>query len=108
MEDDIGIVVYSLERSFGIEIPQNDSGIQFSSLRAILVERIVRLLTESPEQLMSMLYRFDVSEDKVHEVFAHSFPFDMPEKIADLIMERQMQKIHTRKLYAEHKDSFND
>lgn len=104
MEDDNVIIKRSLERSFEIEVVKENADISFDELRKILIDRIIGLLSENPEKLMNMLYRFDVSEQKVHEIFTHSFPFDMPEKIAELIMERQMQKIQTRKLYAEGKD----
>ncbi|MBK7988605.1 MAG: hypothetical protein IPK11_17300 [Ignavibacteria bacterium] len=69
-------------------------------LRNALAEHITALLSTQPEKLMNILYRFDVSEDKIHEVFTTVFPFDIPLKVADLILERQQQKLVTRQLYS--------
>lgn len=102
---DVLATLRSLENSFLID-SENIPVTTIDQVKKLLIERIVQLLSENPEKLMNMMYRFDVSEKKIHEIFTNSFPFDIPEKIADLILERQQQKLYTRKLYAEHKDSF--
>ena len=45
---------------------------------------------------MTILYRIDVSERNVNEIFSKSIPPDVPELIADLIIERQLAKARTR------------
>ena len=64
--------------------------------REDLIERIIRLLNTSPEKLMAILYRIDVSEKKITEIFDKTFPLEVPERIADAIIERQIQKAKTR------------
>ena len=71
--------------------------ITLEEIRKGLVERIIHLLNVNPEKLMSILYRIDVSETRVNEIFAHAMPPDIPEQLADLIIERQLQKARTRR-----------
>jgi len=68
-------------------------------VRARLVERIIQLLNTNPERLMAILYRIDVSEARVNEIFSTALPPDMPERIADLVIERQLAKAETRARY---------
>lgn len=67
------------------------------AIKAELIDRIIRLLNVNPEKLMSILYRIDVNEKQVNEIFSKSLPPDVPEQLADLIVDRQMQKAATRK-----------
>jgi hypothetical protein len=64
-----------------------------------LVRRIIGLLNSNPERLMAILYRIDVSEATVNEIFATAQPPDVPDLIADLIIERQLDKARTRAAY---------
>lgn len=68
-------------------------------IRAALVERIILLLNVDPAKLMATLYRIDVRESVVNEIFKKAVPPDVPDLIADLIIERQLSKARTR---AEH------
>ena len=68
-------------------------------VRARLVERIIQLLNTNPERLMAILYRIDVSEARVNDIFSTALPPDMPEQIADLVIERQLAKAETRARY---------
>lgn len=65
-------------------------------LRQALVLRIIDLLNSNPEKLMSILYRIDVSETRIKELFASAFLPDIPELLADTVIERQIAKAQTR------------
>lgn len=67
-----------------------------SAIRKELIDRIIRLLNTNPEKLMSILYRIDVSEARVNEIFSTALPPDVPDLLAELIIERQMAKAKTR------------
>lgn len=67
-----------------------------AAIRKELVDRIIRLLNTNPEKLMSILYRIDVSEARVNEIFCKALPPDVPDMLAELIIERQMAKAKTR------------
>ena len=45
---------------------------------------------------MSILYRIDVSEKKVNEIFATALAPDVPDLLADVIIERQLAKARTQ------------
>lgn len=74
-------------------------------IREELVSRIIHLLNANPEKLMAILYRIDVQEAVVNEIFATALPPDVPELIAELIINRQLAKARTR---AEHARSDGD
>ncbi|MBI2793687.1 MAG: hypothetical protein HYX66_03435 [Ignavibacteria bacterium] len=83
--------------AFDIDKPENiDADELFRRLRQVLLQRIIDLLNTNPEKLMSILYRIDVSESKIRELFASAFPPDIPERLADMVIERQIAKAQTR------------
>lgn len=98
-------IAAALHRSYEL-VPCYESIESIDELRHALAERITHLLATQPEKLMNILYRFDVNEKKIHEVFTTVFPFDIPLKVADLIIERQYQKLLTRRLYSSGKPDF--
>ena len=60
-----------------------------------LVSYINDLINHDFGKLIRILYRIDVSEKKIKEMLASSLT-DAGVLIADMIIERQMQKIRTR------------
>ncbi len=82
------------ELTSGEEIPASEE-----ELFQMLCDRIAWLIEHNMEYLLSLLYRNDVPEHKIH--FALS-PFDSdPANIAlaKLVMERQKQRLETKKKY---------
>ncbi len=67
------------------------------AIRTALLPHIIRLLSSNPEKLMALLYRIDVQEQRVNAIFSRALPPDVPELLADLIIERQLAKAITRK-----------
>ena len=68
-----------------------------------LVEKVSFLLDNNYDFLVNTLYRIDVSESKLREVFSGKDRQNIPEVLADLIIERQLQKIRFRQKYKEGK-----
>ncbi len=71
----------------------------FSEIRSRLSTLISNLLDSDLQGLLSLLYRIDVSEQKVKAILATANTGEMAEQIAALIIERQIQKINTRRKY---------
>jgi len=71
----------------------------FSEIRSRLTILISNLLDSDIQGLLSLLYRIDVSEQKVKNILATANQGEMAKKIAVLIIERQIQKIITRIKY---------
>lgn len=69
------------------------------AFRALLIERIVALLTHDMERLMNVLYRVDVSEERAAQAFRDNAPEHIAPALADLIIERQLAKAETRARY---------
>ncbi|WP_141719808.1 hypothetical protein [Roseivirga misakiensis] len=67
----------------------------------LLVMRVVEdLMARDFNQLINVLYRIDVSEEKLKEALA--ITNDNPASIiANMIIERQLQKVETRKKYSQ-------
>jgi len=66
-------------------------------LLELLTERVLYFMEYNLEYFWSLLYRMDVSEQKVKAVL--DTDVDVPNKIATLILERQQEKSASRQLY---------
>lgn len=71
----------------------------FEDLKRYLAEKISLMMDKNFELLLSSLYRIDISEEKINNLFSGSNRDFIPEKLAEFIIERQMQKIYYRNLY---------
>ncbi len=68
-----------------------------AALVALVAERVAELLERQPEYLMSLLYRLDVLEEKIVPVMRGQSAEPIPVALARLIVERQKQRLHTRR-----------
>lgn len=80
-------------------IPEGD--IHSDELRKLLTESVGIKLDHSLEELKQILYRLDVPEQKVTEVFLNQASSNWPVAIADLIIEREKIRLAFRKKYSE-------
>ncbi|MCO4292407.1 hypothetical protein NF867_05975 [Solitalea sp. MAHUQ-68] len=71
---------------------------QFQQLRKLIIERITVLMDSNFSTLINLLYRADVDEFKLKKALAEN-PDNPAEVIADAYIQRQLQKIETRKKY---------
>ena len=95
METNIEIAQKLVVKDLNIEEP----GIVFQNLEKLenwLTGEIALLMDQDFERLMQVLYRIDVSEEKTELAFAASNPAN---ELAKLIIERELQKVATRKKY---------
>lgn len=81
----------------GLLIPGGHPELGYIHEKLVLV--IEYLLQNNFEKLCNAMYRLDVSERKFQEVLAGSDPADVSSRLADLVIEREMQKVKTRELY---------
>ncbi|MCB0543154.1 MAG: hypothetical protein KDC70_06535 [Saprospiraceae bacterium] len=66
-------------------------------LLSMLANRIAEMLERQPEYLMSLLYRLDVLEEKIHPVMRHDAPEPANWGLARLVLERQKQRAETKR-----------
>ena len=71
--------------------------IKMEEIRNELSTHIHSLINENFQKLVTILYRVDVSEDKLKALLKDQPGQDAGDLIADLIIERQLQKIKSRK-----------
>lgn len=68
-----------------------------------LTREINLLINNDFNKLLNVLYRIDISETKSKEAFAVKDPNEIGRNLADLIIEREIQKIESRKKYNDQK-----
>ena len=78
------------------DLPEGDADVNEETLVQILAERIGDLLERQPEQLMSLLYRLDVLEEKIKPVMHAGAPEPANVGLARLVIARQKQRIATK------------
>ncbi len=81
-------------------IPNNDFE-RLEEFRKYLTEKMRDMLDKNYNLLINTLYRIDISEKKLAGLFSSKNKESIPEKLADLIIERQIEKINFRKRYRE-------
>ena len=77
----------------------SSQGVSQNMIREKLIGVIQYLLENNFEKLCNAMYRLDVSERKFHEVLTGNSPENISSQLADLVIEREMQKVRTRELY---------
>ncbi|GIV57470.1 MAG: hypothetical protein KatS3mg042_0383 [Rhodothermaceae bacterium] len=82
-------------------LPAPAATLTLDDVRRFLVAHISTLLDRNPGLLMSILYRVDVAEAKVKRAFAEHPPATLPGALADLLIERQLQKLRLRRQYGD-------
>ena len=84
----------------GFLVNKNDIK-NFEELKKFLSGKIRILLEEKFDSLVNLLYRIDVEDKKIEEVFSRKEKENVPDLIANLIIERLLQKIYYRRMYKE-------
>ena len=80
----------------------------FFQLQKVLSEQINFLITNNFSSLIAVLYRLDISEKKLRMLLANNADKNAGDIIADLIIERQLQKIELRKTFKVENDQISE
>ena len=83
-----------LSKDFGL-----NQALSLEALQKALQERLVDYLLNDMEGLLQLLYKIDVNEKKVKEVFSGNQPKAIAPQLAQLIIDRMLQKAETRIKY---------
>lgn len=90
---------------------QFDSNVKigsFSQLQKILAEYINHLITNNFSKLISVLYRLDISEEKLKGLLSLRPNKNAGDIIAGMIVERQLLKIRLRKTFTTKNDQISE
>jgi len=85
-------------KDFELVSPESDEPSE-AALFEMLCDRISYLIEHNMEYLMSLLYRNDVLEHKIYDALAPQNPEAANIALAKLVMERQRQRLATKKQY---------
>ena len=82
--------------------------ITLEELYSQLAIHINQLILHNFEQLVSLLYRIDVSEAKIKTFLSRQTSENAGNIIASLIIERQIEKINSRRQARQQHDDFDE
>ncbi len=90
-----------IARDFGLEI--GEEPLSEEQLFDLVADQVAYMLEHRMETLFSLLYRLDVSERLIREALAPEAPQAANLTIAQLIIDRQKQRIRTKQEYRQEK-----
>jgi hypothetical protein len=90
-----------VDRNFHILTESEEEELDEEQLHLALAARIADMLEHEIDLLLSTLYRLDVFESKIKHVLSGRTGEGVAEGLARLVIERQKEKIESRRRYAE-------
>jgi hypothetical protein len=94
-----------INQELGLLLPEKISA---DEMRRRLSIHINYLIEHDFQKLVSVLYRVDVNEKKLKHLLKENIDEDAGLIIADLIIERQLQKIKSRQQFRERDNNISD
>jgi hypothetical protein len=94
---EVAALLYDFNTSYGLELREAPS---IDALETVLAERIGILIDKDFSTLVQLLYRVDVSESRLRQLLLDNRTTDAGRLIARLLLERQWQKIVTRREFS--------
>jgi hypothetical protein len=90
------LMIEDLNRVYGWElIPAEGEG----ALETLLAEKVNTLIERNFDQLLQLLYRIDINEQRLRRLLVENEGEDAGMTIARLIIQRQWEKIESRRQY---------
>ncbi|MBW8685861.1 hypothetical protein [Chitinophaga rhizophila] len=77
------------------------TGVTYDQFEAALAEKLEQLISNDFQQFVLLLYKVDVSEHAIRQVLEADLSPEIYRKIAALLIERQQEKILSRKQYSQ-------
>ncbi|MHA4811951.1 hypothetical protein ACX0G9_27895 [Flavitalea flava] len=89
-------LIQDLNRSYELQFAEY---LTAEELETLLAEKLNMLIRQDFNTLVQLLYRIDINESRLRGLLAENAGEDAGRIMARLIIERQWQKIQTRKKY---------
>ena len=89
----------------GVAIPNSAS---LDDLKIALASKFNELINTDLNHLVQILYRIDISERKLKETLNQNKDKDAGKLLAELTVERQLQKIRSREQYRKPDENISD
>ncbi len=97
-------IINEVAKELGIAVTENN----YSFNRQQLIDQVNKLVANDFDKLISILYRMDVSEPKLKLLLKNNPGEDAGLLIADLMIERQAQKIRSRQQFSKRDNDIDD
>ena len=101
--DTIEETAVALSNQFGMtstELLQGNEQERMRALKNILAKRISEMIDHEFHNFVNTLYRMDIDEAKVKQALAKQPFSEALDEVAEMIIQRQIRKIITRKQYS--------
>lgn len=96
--------IQEMANELGMAVKGND----FSFNKQLIAERINELIQNDFQKLVSVLYRMDISEEKLKSLLKDNQGIDAGHIITDLMIERQLQKIKSRRQFSKRDNNIDE
>ena len=100
-------LLYDLQTAYGLDLhedqrkkPASPGDLTVDELTDLLAERVNAMINGDFSALVQLLYRIDINESRLRLILQENRASDAGQLIARLILERQWQKILTRREYS--------
>lgn len=97
-------IIHEVAKEMGIALRDDD----YSITKNLLISRINDLVATNFDKLISILYRMDVNEAKLKLLLKNNPDTDAGLLIANLMIERQAQKIKSRQQFSQRDNDIED
>lgn len=97
-------VINEVSKELGMSLKEKD----YPLGKQLLANKINELVNTQFQKLVSILYRMDVSETKLKQLLSDNPGTDAGLIIADLMIERQKEKIRSRKELSKPDENISD
>lgn len=91
------------EKKFISDMLEQHNPYTMDEIKRILTDKIKDFMSSNLEKLQSILYRIDVDQQKIQDIFMMENPEAIPRRLTDVIIERQLAKVRTRQKYKKSK-----
>ena len=98
-------LIQLVNEEMAIDLPQQ---ISFNEIRDQLSQYINDLIVNDFQKLVSILYRIDISEPRLKQLLQEENHEDAGKVIADLIIQRQLEKIKTRQQFKQPNENIDE
>ena len=96
------LLIEDLNRAFGWELGRADGP---AALETLLAEKVNALIEGNFDQLLQLLYRIDINEQRLRRLLVENEGEDAGLMIARLILQRQWEKMESRRKYRQDTDA---
>ena len=98
-------IINLLRKELSIDLPEN---IVLNEAAIILTAHINQLIQTDFQKLVFILYGIDVNETRLKKILKENPGEDSGRIIADLIIERQLQKIKSRQQFSQQDNNIDE